>query len=116
MDISQVQKNQPLLRRFLEFSRTNIEEDVCFLISLNKYNTSEVPFDFKLMVEGVKEPFDTPGQVMEMQELFRGHDSYQLNVYLDRPIFIGSSDVTAFLEVKLTALNNIEVKDYKDYW
>ena len=102
MDIHQVQRNQPLLADFMNFSRNNIEQDVCFLISLKKCNpnSTESPFGFKLFKDGEEEPFETPGKIVEMQDVFRGHENYVMTAIFDKDVFIGNTDLEAVFEVR----------------
>ena len=117
MDIHKVQQNQPLLADFMNFSRNNIEQDVCFLISLNKCDpeSSERPFGFKLFKDGNEEPFETPGKVVEMVEVFRGHENYVLNAVFDKDVFLGENDLEAVLEVRYFAIGEMGVSFQIDF-
>ena len=111
MDIHKVQQNQPLLADFMSFSRNNIEQDVCFLISLNKCDPAneDRPFGFKLFQDGKDQPFETPGKVVQMQEVMRGHNNYVLAAIFDKDVFTGDDDLEAVLEVQYFAIGQIGV-------
>ena len=111
MDIHKVQQNQPLLSDFITFSRNNFEQDVCFLINLNKCNPNSLmkPFGFKLFKDGTEEPFEIPGKTVEMVEVFRGHENYKLTAIFDKAVFIGETNLEAVLEVRYFAFGHMAV-------
>ena len=112
MDIHQVQRNQPLLANFVEFSRNNLDQDTCFVINLSKIKTHDEPFAFKLFHEGNDAPFETPGTVMKVTELFRGHLSYKMTIVLDKEIFLTEKfdDLEALLRVDIKRINPMNVR------
>ena len=112
MNISQVQRNQPLLKHFVEFSKNNLIQDTCFVINLNKVKTNDKPFSFKLFHQGNNAPFEPPGKVVEVKELFRGHLSYKMTIVLDKEIYLTEKfdDIKAFLIVDIKSINTQDVR------
>ena len=109
MDISAVHKNQPLISSFKEFAIAN--PNVCHLIRLKKYNTSDVPFDIKSMTEGEIEPFTVP-KILHVDPLAEGYDSYKLKAVVNDFM---SDSMVANIEVSITPLISNEPVRIDDY-
>ena len=86
-----------------------------FFKTLQLCASSERPFGFKLFKDGNEEPFETPGKVVEMVEVFRGHENYVLNAVFDKDVFLGKNDLEAVLEVRYFAIGEMGVSFQIDF-
>ena len=79
----QVGKNRPIFKNFLNLANMNNERSICFLISLNKIDsTNSVPFKLTLQKEGenIMENLKRPMRVINYELISKGHDYLKLLV------------------------------------
>ena len=88
-DELRVGENRPLLSDFIELAKQNDKGGrVCFLISLNKYGESGIPFQLRLLKRGkeLKTNFRAPQKIWKMD--FNtddiGVDTAEMTVYFDK--------------------------------
>ena len=83
-DESLVGENRPLLQNFIQLAEdnTNTNNDICFLISLNRFGESQHPFQLNLLKDGqtIVSNFKAPQKVQNMDQVKRDFDRVELKV------------------------------------
>ena len=84
-DESLVGNNRPLLKDFIQLAEdnTNSNNDICFLISLNRFGESQHPFQLNLLKDGqtIVSNFKAPQKVQNMYQTKRDFDRVELEVH-----------------------------------
>ena len=82
---SLVGNNRPLLKDFIQLAEdnTNSNNDICFLISLNRFGESQHPFQLNLLKDGqtIVSNFKAPQKVQNMDQVKRDFDRVELKVH-----------------------------------
>ena len=84
-DESLVGKNRPLLQDFIQLAKDNTDNnnDICFLISLNRFGESKNPFQLNLLKDGqtIVSNFKAPQKVQNMDRVKSEFDRVELEVH-----------------------------------
>ena len=84
-DESLVGENRPLLQDFIQLAEdnTNSNNDICFLISLNRFGESQHPFQLNLLKDGqtIISNFKAPQKVQKMDQVKSDFDRVELEVH-----------------------------------